>query len=115
MPRPTPAESVMPTDWSARPSSSIAMQREVKSAPRAAVPLGRGEAEQPEVAELRDEVGGEVVVAVPLGDVRLDRVGAKSRTTLRKSSWSLLSSYMGAPSRRRSRPRVAGCGGPSGS
>ena len=33
MPRPTPAESVMPIDWSTRPSSSIAMHRLVNTPP----------------------------------------------------------------------------------
>ena len=43
---------VMPIDWSTRPSSSIATQSEVKSAPRAAVLLRDGEAEQAELAHL---------------------------------------------------------------
>ena len=80
MPRPTPAERVMPIDWSTRPSSSIAMHRLVNAPPsecleRPAELLGHDEAEQAEVAHRRHEVGGEVVLAVPLGDVRLDRVG----------------------------------------
>ena len=33
MPRPTPADRVMPMDWSTRPSSSMATHSEVKSAP----------------------------------------------------------------------------------
>ena len=75
MPRPTPADSVMPMDWSTRPSSSMATQRLVKAplvGVGAAELLGHDEAEQPEVAHLGHEVGREVVVAVPLRDVRRD-------------------------------------------
>ena len=80
MPRPTPAERVMPIDWSTRPSSSIAMHRLVNAPPsrvleRAAELLGHDEAEQAELAHARHEVGREVVLAVPLGDVRLDGLG----------------------------------------
>ena len=39
--------------------------------------LGHDQAEQAEVAHRRHEVGGEVVLAVPLGDVRLDRLGGE--------------------------------------
>ena len=74
MPSPTAASSVMPIDWSTRPISSIATQRLVKSpsSPRAAVLLGRGEPEQPELAHLLHHVDREVVVAVPLRGVRRD-------------------------------------------
>ena len=76
MPRPTAASRVMPIDWSTRPSSSIARQRLVKpplaGQPGAAVLLGCGQTEQPEVAHLADHVDREVVVAVPLGRVRGD-------------------------------------------
>ena len=72
MPRPTPASRVMPIDWSTRPSSSIATHSEVKSPPRAAVLLGHDQAEQPQVAHLADQLDREVVVAVPLRDVRRD-------------------------------------------
>ena len=46
---------------------------------RAAELLGHDEAEQAEVAHRRHEVGREVVLAVPLGDVRLDRLGRRTR------------------------------------
>ena len=76
MPRPTAASRVMPIDWSTRPISSIATQRQVKSPSsppaRAAVLLGGGEPEQAERAHLVHDVGREVVVAVPLRGVRRD-------------------------------------------
>ena len=74
MPRPTPADSVMPMDWSTRPSSSMATHErgEVAVVAHAAELLGHDEAEQAQVAHLRHQVAREVVVLVPLGDVRLD-------------------------------------------
>ena len=75
----------------------------------AAVLLGDDEAEQPEVAHPRDEVGREVVLAVPARRRAARRPrSANSRTTLRKSSWSLLSSNICAPSAVASGARVAG-------
>ena len=62
----------MPTDWSTRPSSSIATQSEVKSDSAPAELLRHDHAEQPEVAHLGDEVDREVVLAVPAGGVRGD-------------------------------------------
>ena len=62
----------MPIDWSTRPSSSIATHSEAKSPLAAAPLLGEDEAEQPELAHRRDDVDGEVVVAVPLRGVRGD-------------------------------------------
>ena len=80
MPRPTPAESVMPIDWSTRPSSSIAMHRLVNAPPSASSSeppnaSGTTRPKRPELAHARHEVGREVVVTVPLGDVRLDGLG----------------------------------------
>ena len=74
MPRPTPADSVMPIDWSTRPSSSIATQRrrEVAVVAHAAELLRHDQAEQSQLAHLGHQVDREVVVAVPLRDVRLD-------------------------------------------
>ena len=78
MPSPTPADSVMPIDWSIRPSSSIATQSEVKSLPVPSVRYeppnssGRQQPEQAEVAHLGDQLDREVVVAVPGRDVRRD-------------------------------------------
>ncbi len=76
MPRPTPADRVMPIDWSTRPSSSIATQSdgEVAVVAHATELLRHDEPEQPELTHLRDEVGREVVVLVPLRDVRFDLV-----------------------------------------
>ena len=73
MPSPTAASRVIPIDWSTRPISSIARHRRGEAAlsaqAGAAVLLGGGEAEQAELAHLRDDVDREVVVAVPLGGV----------------------------------------------
>ena len=79
MPRPTPASRVMPIDWSTRPSSSIATHSEVKSAPRAAVLLGHDQAEQAELAHRVHDLDREVVLAVPLRDVRRDLASRRSR------------------------------------
>ena len=70
MPSPTPASRVTPIDWSTRPSSSMATQSEVKSAARAAVLLGDDQAEQAQLAHRPHDLDRQVVVAVPLGDVR---------------------------------------------
>ena len=90
MPRPTPAERVMPIDWSTRPSSSIATHSDVKSPlAGAAVLLGHDQPEQPEVAHLaaRGRPGSGARGPTARRAAR-PRVSAKSRTTLRKSSWS---------------------------
>ena len=67
----------MPIDWSTRPSSSIATHRVVKAPPSSGSRLppnssGTTRPKRPEVTHLRDEVGREVRVPVPLGHVRLD-------------------------------------------
>ena len=72
MPSPTAASRVIPIDWSTRPISSIATHTLVKSPSRAAVLLGRGEPEQPELTHLLHDVDREVVLAVPLGGARRD-------------------------------------------
>ena len=65
---------------------------EVAALAGAAVLLRHDEAEQPEVAHLGHEVGREVAAASHLAMWGATSFSAKSRTTLRKSSWSWLSS-----------------------
>ena len=64
-PRPTPADSVMPSDWSTRPISSMAMHSVENGAVRAAVGLGEHQPEQAELAHGPHGVEGEGVVPVP--------------------------------------------------
>ena len=71
-PRPTPADSVIPIDWSTRPSSSIATHSDGEVAAGAAPLLGEHDAEESEVAHLPHDVDGEVMFAVPLRGVRSD-------------------------------------------
>ena len=95
MPRPTPADSVMPIDWSTRPSSSMATQRLVKSPASPSPPNSSGTTRpnSPRSPIFGHEVGREVVRrASHLAMCGATSSSAKSRTTLRKSSWSLLSS-----------------------
>ncbi len=80
MPRPTPASSVMPMDWSTRPSSSIATHRLVKSPPDPRAPRARGQPEQAHRAHLLHDVDREVVRLVPRRDVGATSPSAKSRT-----------------------------------
>ena len=91
----------MPIDWSTRPSldgdARAGERPAVRGLERAAVGLRHDQSEQTEVPHLRHELGGEVVRAVPLRDVGLDRLVAKSRTTAAKSSWYWLSSNIGRP------------------
>ena len=64
-PSPTPADSVMPRDWSARPISSMAMHSVENGGARAAVGLREHQPEQAELAHGPHGVEGEGVVAVP--------------------------------------------------
>ena len=77
MPRPTAADSVMPTDWSTRPSSSMATQRAVKSGVRPAELLGRDQPEQAQVAHQPDQLDREAVLRVPLRGMRRHLVGGE--------------------------------------
>ena len=74
MPSPTAASRVMPIDWSTRADllDRHAQAGEVAVLARAAVLLRSGQAHQPQAAHLLDDVGGEVVVLVPLRGVRRD-------------------------------------------
>ena len=70
-PRPTPASSVMASDWSARAISSMATHSPVRSPPP---PYGSGNGmpNSPSSPILQHGVDGERVVAVPRLGVRLD-------------------------------------------
>ena len=113
MPRPTPAESVMPIDWSTRPSSSMAMHRLVKAPPSASSrepPYCSGTTRP---NSPRSPIRGTRSVGKWCSRSQRATCGstasvANSRTTVRKSSWSLLSSNICAPSAVRSGTRVAG-------
>ena len=110
MPRPTPADSVMPIDWSTRPSSSIATHRLVKSPPSASSSeppnsSGTTRPNRPSSPILRHEVGREVVVAVPLRDVR-------ARPSARRTRGRPCGSPRGPCSARTSAPLRAGGPGP---
>ncbi len=72
MPSPTPASSVMPIDWSTRPSSSIATHSEVKSPPEPPYCSGAIRPNSPSSPILRDQLDREAVVAIPLRDVGRD-------------------------------------------
>ena len=118
MPSPTPADSVMPIDWSTRPSSSIAMHRLVNAPPSDASSeppnsSGTTSPNRPSSPIVGTRSTGKWCSRSHWATCGSMACVANSRTTLRKSSWSLLSSYIGAPSRRWSHPRVAGRGGPS--
>ena len=69
---PTPASSVMASDWSTRPSSSMATHSVVRSAPPPPYSSGNGQPEQPELAHRQHGVDREGVVAVPRLGVRRD-------------------------------------------
>ena len=94
MPRPTPAESVMPMDWSTRPSSSMATQRLVKSPASPAPPNSSGTTRpnRPRSPILGTRSVGKWAAASHLAMLGATSFSAKSRTTIRKSSWSWLSS-----------------------
>ena len=84
MPRPTPAERVMPIDWSTRPSSSMAMHRLVNAPPSPASSeppnsSGTTRPNRPEVTHARHEVGREVVRRGPTGRRAARRPRSRTR------------------------------------
>ena len=82
-PRPTPADSVMPSDWSTRPISSMATHSEVKSPSAPPYSLGEHQPEQAELAHRPHDVDREDVIPVP-GCAACGAISAsaKSRTDL---------------------------------
>ena len=103
MPSPTPADRVIPIDWSTRPSSSIATQRLVKSEPSSpAVPpnsSGTTRPNRPSSPILGTRSVGKYAAASHFAMFGATSRSAKSRTTARKSSWSWLSSNMSSSNR----------------
>ena len=100
MPRPTPADSVMPIDWSTRPSSSMATQSEVKS-PSSPMPpnsSGTTRPNSPSSPIFGTRSLGKWWSLSHLAMCGSTSASANSRTTLRKSSCSLLSSNIVSPS-----------------
>ena len=94
MPRPTPAERVMPIDWSTRPSSSMATHSDVKS-PSSPMPpnsSGTTRPNRPRSPIFGTRSLGKWWSLSHLAMCGSTSASANSRTTLRKSSCSLLSS-----------------------
>ncbi len=96
MPRPTPADSVMPMDWSIRPSSSIATHSVVKSAAAPPYCSGAVNPNRPSSPIFGTRSAGKWCARSHSATCGATSVSAKSRTTLRNSSWSADSSNMAA-------------------
>src|SRR5690349_13679616 len=94
MPRPTAASRVMPTDWSTRPSSSIATQRLVKSPSSPAPPYSSGAVspKSPSSPILRTRSLGKWCFLSHSATWGATSCSAKSRTLARKASCSAESS-----------------------
>ena len=88
MPRPVPASSVTPIDWSTRPISSIATHTEVKSAPLPPYSSGTASPNSPSSPIEWINSTGRWWSRSHCATCGAISVSAKSRTTLRKVSWS---------------------------
>ena len=92
MPRPIPASSVTPIDWSTRPSSSIATQTDVKSPPLPPYSSGTASPNSPSSPIARTRSTGKWCSRSHCATCGAISRSAKSRTTLRNDSCSSLSS-----------------------
>src|SRR3954449_13309945 len=104
-PRPTAADSVMPTDWSARPSSSMARHRAVKPASLPPQRSGKTRPNSPRSAMAATRSSGKVASRSQRSAWGATSRVAKSRTTARNASCSSDRSKCTAP---RYRPVPAG-------
>ena len=86
IPRPTPADSVIPQDWSTRPSSSIATHRLVKSPPAPPYSSGTTRPNSPRSPSLATSSTGKWCAASQAAACGAISASANSRTTRRKSS-----------------------------
>src|SRR5262245_44649796 len=91
-PRPTPASSVMPRDWSTRPSSSMAMHSVVRSAPPPPYSSGKGMPNRPRSPIWRTTSVGKTCSASQRSAWGAISPSAKSRTSLRSASCSSVNS-----------------------
>ena len=91
-PSPTPASSVMATDWSTRASSSIAMHSVVRSAPPPPYSSGNGMPNSPSSPIWRTTSTGNVWLASQASACGAISASAKSRTSLRSACCSSVNS-----------------------
>ena len=106
-PRPTPASSVIASDWSTRASSSMATHSPVQVA-AAAVRLGERDAEQPQLPHRWTVSTGNVWSRSHASACGSISASANSRTTARSASCSSVSSGCNGPPGGSVRPGQAG-------